>query len=888
MKWSRIRKSKYRAQCKALILVIQLGFLGLLLLACEPVENKNKVQRDGNSGAVSISGTIFIAPGSMIDSDVNDVNASYIANDSIAQAQSISNPVTLGGYVNVPDAGSVGRSYRQGDVDDYYVAQLFARQTVTISVSDYDKPPAGGNVIVLQLLNENGDVIGLTTGNGSTETITINSDGIYYIKVHAVAGASNYMLNVGLSNQQEQGSNDQGNEDLNINTDFVPGEVIVELGAQSQISSQAVTIESSASAIGLQAKAGAPGRSILMSVGSGLNRQNALSALGVQVTPQGNNEILQRKMETLEIIKVLRKRDDIKSARPNYIRRALLEPNDEFYTFQWHYPQINLPQAWDVETGRGDVVVAVIDTGVLLDHPDLQGQLVAGYDFIRNAASAADGDGIDNNPDDVGDDANGNSSFHGTHVSGTIAAAANNGVGVAGIAWGSKIMPLRALGRFGGTDYDIEQAVRYAAQLPNDSNTIPPQKADVINLSLGGPTNSTIAPTAFRQARAAGVIIIAAAGNNASSGVSYPASLDGVVSVSAVGINQNLASYSNFGATIDISSPGGEFTDLNGDGFIDGVLSTAGSDAEGVIRFGYAFYQGTSMAAPHVAGVAALMKSINPQLSPADFDELLVSGAITKDIGQRGRDDLFGYGLVDAYKAVNAAKGLVDEPLEPRSPVAEVSPVALNFGSFATSIAFNIINVADGQLNVVSVTNNSSGWLSVTEDSVNGQGLGSYTASVNRSLLPSLSKTYTAIIRVETSVNIVNVPVIMQIVNNDFVIDAGLHYVELQDSVSSKTLRKVRAQLSQGKYTYLFNNVPVGSYTIIAGTDSDADSIICEAAEACGTYLMPTHVLNVEVDGRAGDKSNINFETSFDNVLSTADDITSEKRFQIKMGRLLD
>jgi len=900
MKWIPIKEIVCRRQFNALCVG---GLLAILLAACEPVEDKSKIKRNVSpvSGAVSVSGTITIASGSMVDSDVNDANAKYIANDSIAQAQAISNPVMLGGYVNMPNAGAAGRSYRAGDTDDYYMLQLLARQTITITIADYNRPPRGSNVVVLQLLNENGDVLKRTVGDRATDVISVDNDGLFYLRVNAVAGASNYILNVGLSSQQlgkRLASGGLGvNDDLSIDDDFVPGDVIVELVATSKISTQAVTIASSANAVGLQAKAGAPDRSMLMSVGDGALRLNALSAFGIQAAPPRRDGVLQRKRETLEVIKALRNRDDIKSARPNYIRQPLLTPDDNFYSFQWHYPQINLPQTWEVETGAEDVIVAVIDTGVLLNHPDLQGKLVKGYDFIRSAASAADGDGIDNDPDDVGDDANGNSSFHGTHVSGTIAAATNNSTGVAGIAWNSKVMPLRALGRLGGTDYDIEQAVRYAAQLPNDSGTIPPQKADVINLSLGGPTNNTTASTAFRLARDAGVIVVAAAGNSGDDGFSYPASLDGVVSVSAVGINQNIASYSNFGTTIDVAAPGGAFTDLNGDGFNDGVLSTAASDANGTIEFGYAFYQGTSMAAPHIAGIAALMRSVNSQLSPADFDRLLSSGVMTKDLGASGRDDQYGYGLIDAYRAVNAAKSLAGIPLEPRNPIADVTPAALNFGYVTESIDFNVANGADGVLSVRNITNTSNGWLLVTASSVNASGLGRYTASVDRSLLPLQTKTYAATISLATSVSVVDIPIIMQIINNSAVTDAGLHYVELKDGASSKTLYKVQAQLSKGEYTYRFDNVAAGKYIIVAGTDSDSDNAICEVAEACGAYPMPNNVLNIDVDGISGNKSDINFETSFGNVLSSTlsstlssrveSETLNHHRYEMKMGPLL-
>ena len=210
-------------------------------------------------------------------------------------------------------------------------------------------------------------------------------------------------------------------------------------------------------------------------------------------------------------IKSLRTDTAVLHAEPNYRVSTMATTNDEALSVQWHYPLINLPAAWDTSVGSGDVIVAVVDTGILSGHPDLQGQLVPGYDFIRNRVDAGDGDGIDPNPEDPGNGAEpGASSFHGSHVGGTVAAAGNNGIGVAGVAYGARLMPLRALSERGGSSYDVSQAVRYAAGLANDSGTVPPQRADVINLSLGGESFSQLNQALYRELHDAGVIVVAA------------------------------------------------------------------------------------------------------------------------------------------------------------------------------------------------------------------------------------------------------------------------------------------------------------------------------------------------------------------------------------------
>jgi serine protease len=340
------------------------------------------------------------------------------------------------------------------------------------------------------------------------------------------------------------------------------------------------------------------------------------------------------------LAKALRRRADVLFAEPNYVRRPHALPDDEFFPLQWNLPMVELPNAWDQIAPEAGAIVAVVDTGVVGDHPDLRGQLVPGYDFITDPQSAADGDGCDPEPNDPGDaQAAGQSSYHGTHIAGIVAARSSlqqdgDESGVSGAAWSARVMPLRVLGRRGGTDFDLIQAIRYAAGLDNGCGALPDAPARVLNLSLGGPSPSAALDAAIAEARSAGLVIVASAGNQATAAASYPAASPGVISVVAVDAEESLAPYSSYGPSVDVAAPGGDLsTDANEDGYPDGVLSTLLDDSSD--EFVYAFYQGTSMAAPHVSAVVALMLGANPDLSPADVDALLSAGAMTREIGSR-------------------------------------------------------------------------------------------------------------------------------------------------------------------------------------------------------------------------------------------------------------
>jgi serine protease len=273
-------------------------------------------------------------------------------------------------------------------------------------------------------------------------------------------------------------------------------------------------------------------------------------------------------------------------------------PNDACYRYQWHMQQIGMPEAWKRGNGKG-VIVAVIDTGVTKVGDLAETKFVPGYNFVSNNDDARDDHG------------------HGTHVAGTIAESTNNKIGVAGVAYGATIMPIKVLSARGsGSVAGIAQGIRWAAD----------HGANVINMSLGGPTRMGTMGNAVKYARDKGVVIVAAAGNDGHGRVGYPAAYPGVVAVAATQFDETTTFYSNWGKEIDVAAPGGNTrVDQNGDGKPDGVLQHTVVPGQ-TSKTDYLWFMGTSMASPHAAGVAALIMGSGVR-KPDAVEEILLGTA---------------------------------------------------------------------------------------------------------------------------------------------------------------------------------------------------------------------------------------------------------------------
>ena len=399
----------------------------------------------------------------------------------------------------------------------------------------------------------------------------------------------------------------------------------------------------------------------------------SVSPIFPPTTPAGRHPLLSRTYlvrfpNTLQLERVKQKYVEnvlTENVEINRLNRFCAEttPNDPRYSEQWNLKAMNLPKVWRIEQGKPSVVVAVVDSGIIVEHPEFRNQLwqnldeipdngvdddqngyvddIIGWDFSDAPTLQGQGDWKerDNTPDDE--------TGHGTHVSGIIAAEANNGVGIAGIAWGCRLMPLRAGFRVGAGAFlqndDVAAAIVYAAD----------NGADVINLSLGDTVNAFLIQDAVEYAYNRGCILVAAAGNSSEPGAYYPAALNTVISVASLDKNLQLGN-SNFGASIDIAAPGEE------------ILST-GLNTNQSSR-GYSFRSGTSMAAAHVSGVAALLISANPSCSNTEIQRWLAGTARELSI-----TNLVGAGFVDAYAALTEHIGLTAHIAMKTNPLTDVS-----------------------------------------------------------------------------------------------------------------------------------------------------------------------------------------------------------------------
>jgi serine protease len=394
---------------------------------------------------------------------------------------------------------------------------------------------------------------------------------------------------------------------------YRPGELIVKFATAT---SESLAEHAIREAGGLRARRSAYGQHYLVSLDAGVSVQDALA-----------------RFQSMR---------EVEYAEPNGIVRASFAPDDPFFRFQWNFRMIGAQRTWDIQKGKSDVAVAVLDTGIAYEDfgpyrkaPDWGNvSFLQGFDFVNGDSHAND------------DDA------HGTHVASTIAEATNNGEGVAGLAFNCSLMPVKVLNAQGnGSFFDVAEGVDYAANFVQNGQ----HPVKVINMSLGGSSASETLRRAIDRAFAQGIVLVAAAGNESIGVVDFPAAFANVIGVGAVDERKQKAGYSNFGSALDVVAPGGDIDHRDASDEPFGILQQTFDPQTAAFEgryddFAYFYFDGTSQATPHVAALAALL------VSQGITDPAAVRAAIEQtadDLGAPGRDDMYGHGLINPANALS-------------------------------------------------------------------------------------------------------------------------------------------------------------------------------------------------------------------------------------------
>ena len=525
-------------------------------------------------------------------------------------------------------------------------------------------------------------------------------------------------------------------------------------------------------------------------------------------------------------------------SEPDWIVKPCGTAADPDFPRQWNLRAIGATDAWDATRGAASIVIGVVDTGVVADHPDLQGQLLPGYDFISNPDSALDGDGRDPDPTDFGDAAlaSGLSSWHGSHVAAIIVGRADTG-GVVGVAPACRVLPLRALGKGGGLSSDVADAILFAAgQLTTSDGQRLTEPVRVLNLSLGSPAPSSEVEAACAVALNLGVLVIAAAGNDGGA-VTYPAAFPSVLAVGAVDGLLDGTAYSNHGPQVSLCAPGGtSVRDRQGDGWPDSILSAVIDQTQYPRATASGCLQGTSQAAPHVAGAAALLLSLDSTLTPTQVRTRLQDSAL--DRGAVGYDTLHGFGLVQAGTAV---KRLLLEQGQPVGPPALHLPTpTLRFTGLESVRSVPLTNRGGGTLLVLgaqATTDDGLPWLSaVLIPNLPGADCTASRAEiiVDRLVLPQTPGWWSGTIRLyglTESLGLIRVTVSTVLWPR-----AGSPFrVIALDDVQLGVRADGHAH-PQNDYRYWFRGLAPMTYLVKAGDDLDFDGFFCEPNDLCGWH----------------------------------------------------
>lgn len=770
----------------------------------------------------SLSGTIKSLEFTALDGDVPNTSLPSIGNNiEPLEVQPLKNPSQVIGHAKYNAESDINDKW------DLYSIDLVGGQYASLETTEWDEDEPDKNDLDLHVLNSNGIVIASSTGSETYEVVTLPGSGTFYVAVEAYNGKSRYVLTIGsvyqgfkLSNYSSEVAIEKNKIRIAPRSEEVAFQSLIENDRYNQLNIQRESF------FNFKRSNLAPNAGYLYEVSEGdaeLARAKRLYKESIggsffKPTDEQIDDMLFKKYISLtaSLHKDFYVEPSFKISSLGAFKAT------DYYGLQWNHHNINTAEAVNaVGNELNNTVVAVLDEGSptknsgvynLIDFVD------GGYDFI------------DDDSDPTGPSVNN----HGTHVAGIIAADNTkeyiNGMSV-------RVLPIRVLGPNGGSTEGIINGLKYAGGETNSSGTS--YKSDnfpisSINMSLGGCYTSEYECNEISNFIArSGIPVVVASGNCKCNGVSSssycpvptnPAQCEGVIRVAATDFENIRAPYSSYDQTVDIAAPGGNTSlDKNADGNPDGVLSYSADDDGD-------FWQGTSMAAPHVAGAIALMKVVNPSLTPTDIDNMIIEGKMTNDIDTVGKDIYTGYGLLDVVKSVDEAS-----KFEAGSAVKDsvnVSPTQLKYAFTIKDLNITITKVGSGNLSITGVYADQPDGIKFTAPGAELP-FGTYQFSIDRSFYTEGSYQNTFYFGLSDG-TYPRVTATFAVGDERQAPDLGTTYALLIDNETGDVVQEITLDISSGSAAYEFTNIDSSKkYRINIGSDIDSDNFICQWGEFC-------------------------------------------------------
>lgn len=772
----------------------------------------------------NISGKINSLPFSDLDGDVPNTSLPSIGNNlDPLEVQPLKNPSQVIGHVKYDAESDINDKW------DLYSIDLVGGQYASLETTEWDEDEPNKNDLDLYVLDSNGGIYNSSTGSETYEVVTLPASGTFYVAVQAYNGKSRYVLTIGsvyqgfkLSNYSSEVAIEKNKIRIAPRNDDVVFKSLIENDRYNKLNFQRESFFNFK-------------RSNLTSNPSNLYEvseydaelarakrlfKESIAGSFFKPTHEQIDDILFRKY--ISLTASLQKDFYVE---PSFKVSSLgaFQATD-YYKLQWNHHNINTAEAVNaVGNILNNTVVAVLDEG----SPTKTSGVYGAIDFVDGGH-----DFVDNDSDPTGPTVNN----HGTHVAGIIAADNTkeylNGMSV-------RVLPIRVLGPNGGSTDGIINGLKYAGGETNSSGTSYNSvdfPISSINMSLGGCYTSEYECNEISNFIArSGIPVVVASGNCKCNGISSPsycpvatspAQCEGVIRVAATDFANDRAPYSSYDQTVDIAAPGGNRNvDMNADGNPDGVLSySADDDAQ--------FWQGTSMAAPHVAGTIALMKVVNPTLTPTDIDNMIIEGKMTTDIDVAGKDVYTGYGLLDAVKSVEEAS-----KFESGSAIKDsvnVSPTQLQYAFTIDDLNVTITKVGSGDLSITGVYADQTDGVLYYAPSA-GLPFGTYRFSIDRSFYTQGSYQNTFYFGLSDG-TYPRITATFAVGDERLAPNLGLAYALLIDDESGEVIQEKTLDISTGVANYEFSNIDSSKkYRISVGSDIDNDNVICQWGEFCDT-----------------------------------------------------